>query len=355
MAGNTFGTLFRLTTFGESHGVAIGGVLDGCPAGIAVDMDFIQGELDRRKPGQSSITTQRKESDTVEILSGVFDGKTTGAPIGFIIRNDDQQSKDYDHLKDVYRPGHADHVWDKKFGFRDHRGGGRSSARETVSRVVGGAFAKLLLKQSGIDISAYVSRVKDIAITKNYDQLDLNTIESNMVRCPDTETANRMIALIEEAKNAGDSLGGLITCVCENIPAGLGEPVFDKLHAVLAHAMLSINATKGFEMYKGFESTYLYGSENNKFQTPTPEPIAKGQAGLAGGISTGEDIVFNVAFKPVSTISKAQQTTNAQGEEVTLEAKGRHDPCVLPRAVPIVEAMAALVLADAMLLARGNR
>lgn len=355
MAGNTFGTLFKLSTFGESHGAAIGGVLDGCPAGIVVDMNFIQGELDRRKPGQSSITTPRKESDAVEILSGVFEGKTTGTPIGFIIRNADQQSKDYDHLKDVYRPGHADHTWDKKFGFRDHRGGGRSSARETACRVVGGAFAKLLLRQSGVDIKAYVSRVKDIETTKNYDQLDLSNIESNIVRCPDTETANRMIALIEEAKNAGDSLGGLITCVCNNVPAGLGEPVFYKLDAVLAHAMLSINATKGFEMYKGFESTYMYGSENNKFQTPTPAPTAKGQAGLAGGISTGEDIVFNVAFKPVSTISKAQQTTNAQGEEVTLEAKGRHDPCVLPRAVPIVEAMTALVLADTLLLARGNR
>jgi len=251
--------------------------------------------------------------------------------------------------------GHADHTWDKKFGFRDHRGGGRSSARETACRVVGGAFAKLLLSQSGVDIKAYVSRVKDIEITKNYDQLDLSNIERNIVRCPDSETANRMIALIEDAKNAGDSLGGLITCVCNNVPVGLGEPVFDKLDALLAHAMLSINATKGFEMYKGFESTYLYGSENNKFQTPTPVPTAKGQAGLAGGISTGEDIVFNVAFKPVSTISKTQQTTNAQGEEVTLEAKGRHDPCVLPRAVPIVEAMAALVLADALLLARGNK
>lgn len=354
MAGNSFGILFRLTTFGESHGVAIGGVIDGCPAGLEFSLDFIQNELDRRKPGQSSITTPRKESDTVEILSGVFEGKSTGAPIGFIIRNADQQSKDYDHLKDVYRPGHADHVWDKKFGFRDHRGGGRSSARETASRVVGGAFAKLFLKQAGIKIMAYVSRVKDIEITQNYDQLDLNKIESNIVRCPDSETANQMIALIEEAKNAGDSLGGIVTCVCQHVPAGLGEPVFDKLHAVLAHAMLSINATKGFEMYKGFDSTYLTGSENNKFQTPTPTPTAKGQAGITGGISTGEDIVFNVAFKPVSTISRAQQTINKQGEEVTLEAKGRHDPCVLPRAVPIVEAMAALVLADAVLLTRGN-
>jgi len=279
----------------------------------------------------------------------LFEGKTTGAPIGFIIRNANQRSDDYTHLKDIYRPGHADQVWDKKFGFRDYRGGGRSSARETASRVVGGAFAKHFLKKQGIEIIAYVSRVKDIEVIANYDALDLSKTESNIVRCPDETTAQKtdettaqkMIALIEQAKADGDSVGGIVTCVCKNVPAGLGEPVFDRLDAMLAHAMLSINATKGFEMYKGFDSTRLFGSENNQYQTPSPKPLAKGQAGIAGGISTGEDIVFNVAFKPVSTISKAQQTTDKAGNEVTLEAKGRHDPCVLPRAVPIVEAMAA--------------
>jgi chorismate synthase len=355
MAGNSFGQLYKLMTYGESHGAAIGGVIDGCPAGIEMNAELVQKELDRRRPGQSSITTPRTESDTVELLSGVFDGKTTGAPIGFIIRNGNQRSGDYDHLKDVYRPGHADHTWDAKFGFRDYRGGGRSSARETAARVVGGAIAKEFLQQNGVSIKAYVSRVKDIAITANYDELDLTTIENNIVRCPDEQVALQMIALIEEAKQAGDSVGGLVTCVCSGIPSGLGEPVFDRLDAVLAHAMLSINATKGFEMYKGFDSTYLYGSENNQYQTPTPEPIAKGQAGIAGGISTGQDIVFNVAFKPVSTISKPQQTTDVNGKEITLEAKGRHDPCVLPRAVPIVEAMAAMVLMDMILLARSNK
>ncbi len=355
MAGNSFGNLFKLTTYGESHGAAIGGVIDGCPAGLEIDTSVVQAELDRRRPGQSSITTPRTESDTVELLSGLFEGKTTGAPVGFIIRNANQRSDDYTHLKDVYRPGHADQVWDKKFGFRDYRGGGRSSARETASRVVGGAFAKHFLKTSGIEIIAYVSRVKDIEINTNYDALDLTKIESNIVRCPDDAIAQEMIALIEQAKEAGDSVGGMVTCVCKNVPAGWGEPVFDRLDAMLAHAMLSINATKGFEMYKGFDSTRLFGSENNQYQTPSPKPLAKGQAGIAGGISTGEDIVFNVAFKPVSTISKAQQTTDKAGNEITLEAKGRHDPCVLPRAVPIVEAMAALVLADMSLQARGNR
>lgn len=356
MAGNTFGTLFRLSTFGESHGAAIGGVIDGCPAGLEMNEAIIQRELDRRRPGQSAITTQRSEADKVEILSGVFEGKTTGTPIAFIIRNSDQRPKDYAELKDVYRPGHADKTWDQKFGFRDYRGGGRSSARETAARVAGGAVAKHFLhKLNRIEIKAFVSRVKDVEITRNYEELNLNLIENNIVRCPDEEVAARMIALIEETKAAGDSVGGIVTCVCKNVPTGLGEPVFDKLDAMLAHAMLSINAVKGFEIYKGFDSTRLYGSENNRYQTPTPNPQEKGQAGIAGGISTGEDIVFNVAFKPVSTISKAQQTTDTEGKEVTLEAKGRHDPCVLPRAVPIVEAMAALVLADMTLLARGNK
>ena len=344
MAGNTFGTLFRLTTFGESHGAAIGGVIDGCPAGMEIDATFIQRELDRRRPGQSAITTQRKESDAVEILSGIFNGKTTGSPIGFIIRNEDHQSNDYDALKEVYRPGHADEVWDKKFGLRDHRGGGRSSARETACRVVGGAVAKLLLNKSGVKIIAYVSSVKSIDVKASYTELDLSKTESNAVRCPEEATAKEMIELIEEARREGDSVGGTITCVCTGIPAGLGEPVFDKLHALLAHAMLSINATKGFEMLNGFEAAKRFGSENNKTRS-----------GITGGISTGDDIVFRIAFKPVSTIGKLQQAQNTRGEAVSLEAKGRHDPCVLPRAVPIVEAMAALVFADSLLLSASNK
>ncbi len=343
MAGNTFGTLFRLTTFGESHGSGIGGVIDGCPAGLEISLSDIQTELDRRKPGQSSITTQRKESDTIEILSGVFEGKTLGTPIAFLLRNEDHRSEDYDALKEVYRPGHADEVWENKFGIRDHRGGGRSSARETAARVAGGAIAKKLLALSGIKISAYVSSVKDIEVTLPYSQLDLSQTEQSIVRCPDEETAQNMIALIEKTKEQGDSVGGIITCVCTGVPIGLGEPVFDKMHAVLAHAMLSINATKGFELADGFESTKRYGSENNLIT-----------AGMAGGITNGHDIAFRVAFKPVSTIAKAQNAHNKQGEEIILEAKGRHDPCVVPRAVPIVEAMAALVMADFQLIKKVN-
>ncbi|MFM9986774.1 MAG: chorismate synthase [Flavobacteriales bacterium] len=344
MSGNSFGTLFRLTTFGESHGSAIGGVLEGCPAGMTLDFAAIQSELDRRRPGQSAITTSRNESDVVELLSGVLDGKTLGTPIGFIIRNKDHHSSDYDNLKDVYRPGHADQFWQEKFGFRDHRGGGRSSARETAARVVGGAIARQLLASLGIRIQAFVSGVKDIEVTKKYHELDLGLIESNTVRCPDIGIANEMIALIEKTKADGDSLGGTIDCIVSKVPAGWGAPVFDKLHAVLAHAMLSINATKGFEMEDGFESTKRFGSENN----PIP-------SGITGGLSTGRDIVFKVAFKPVSTIAKKQLTQNSAGQSVELEVTGRHDPCVLPRAVPIVEAMAALVLADAMLLARSDK
>ena len=317
--------------------------MDGCPAGIDFDEAFVQSELDRRRPGQSEITTQRKESDRVEIFSGVFEGKTLGTPIGFLLRNEDHQSEDYDALKDVYRPGHADEVWMKKFGIRDHRGGGRSSARETASRVVGGAIAKLFLQNSGVKIQAFVSSIKDIAVNLPYSSLDLSQTENNIVRCPDEAIAKKMIALIEEIRNNGDSVGGIISCVCSGIPAGLGEPVFDKLHAVLGHAMLSINAVKGFELEDGFESTHRYGSENN----PLP-------SGISGGISNGNDIVFHVAFKPVSTIAKSQKAKNVQGEEVTLEAKGRHDPCVVPRAVPIVEAMAALVIADMELLRRSS-
>jgi chorismate synthase len=339
MAGNTFGTLFRLTTFGESHGPAIGGIIDGMPSGIKVELEYVQYELDRRKPGQSAITTSRKESDRLMILSGVLDQQTLGTPIGFMLHNEDQHSEDYEALKDVYRPGHADEVWDKKFGIRDYRGGGRSSARETAARVVGGAFAKVLLAKSGISIQAYVQSVGEIEVPLPYDQLDLASTEDNIARCPHATTAEEMIHAIEAARDEGDSLGGTIICVCKGLPVGLGEPVFDKLHAVLAHAMLSINATQGFELLHGFDSTKIKGSQNNLRST-----------GVSGGISTGDDLVFRVAFKPVSTIRKKQLARTASGEEVELEAAGRHDPCVLPRAVPIVEAMAALVLADMQLL-----
>ncbi|MFN0032821.1 MAG: chorismate synthase [Flavobacteriales bacterium] len=332
---NTHGTLFKLTTFGESHGAAIGGVIDGCPSGLLVDFDFLRSELQRRKPGQSEITTQRKEDDEVEILSGVFEGKTLGTPIGFIIRNKDQKSKDYEQLKDVYRPGHADFVYEKKYGMRDYRGGGRSSARETACRVVAGAFAKMILQKHNISITAFVQSVKDVEVTRHYSQLDFSVIEKNAVRCADAETAKQMIAAIEKAKADRDSVGGTIICVCKNVPVGLGEPIYNKLDASLASAMLSINATKGFEMLDGFASTRLYGSENNLRND-----------GITAGISNGEDVAFRVAFKPTSTIAKAQQTINSKGDEVTLEATGRHDPCVLPRAVPVVEAMAALVLVD---------
>jgi chorismate synthase len=339
MPGNSFGTFFRLTTFGESHGPAIGGVIDGMPAGIKVEIDFVQYELDRRRPGQSSLTTPRRESDRIEVLSGVWNQTTLGTPIGFVLYNEDQQPADYDDLAEVYRPGHADEVWDKKFGIRDHRGGGRSSARETAARVAGGAFAKILLAKSGISVQAYVHSVKHLEVPVRYEELDLSQVENNLVRCPHEATAAHMQACIEEARDAGDSVGGTIVCVIKGLVPGLGEPVFDKLHAVLAHAMLSINAAQGFELMDGFACTHLFGSENNKRSS-----------GVSGGISTGNDLVFRVAFKPVSTIRKAQQARNTAGEEVILEAAGRHDPCVLPRAVPIVESMAALVLADMHLL-----
>ena len=339
MAGNTFGTLFRLTTFGESHGPAIGGVIDGMPAGIKVELDYVQFELDRRRPGQSSITTPRKESDRIEVLSGVWNQTTLGTPIGFVLYNEDHQSSDYDELAEVYRPGHADEVWDKKFGIRDYRGGGRSSARETAARVAGGAFAKILLAKSGVSIQAYVHSVKHIEVPVRYEELDLMQVDSSLVRCPHKETAERMQECIEEARDAGDSVGGTIVCVCKGLPVGLGEPVFDKLHAVLAHAMLSINAAQGFELIDGFSCTQLNGSENNLRSS-----------GVSGGISNGNDLVLRVAFKPVSTIRKPQQAKSTSGEMVTLEAVGRHDPCVLPRAVPIVESMTALVLADMHLL-----
>ena len=356
MAGNTFGKLFTLTTFGESHGVALGGIIDGCPSGLVIDMDFIQSELDRRRPGQSHIVTQRKESDTVEFLSGIFEEKTTGTSIGFIIRNENQKSKDYEHNIDVYRPSHADYTYDAKYGRRDHRGGGRSSARETVCRVVAGAIAKLLLKQQGITITAYTSQVGEIKLLKSYLDLDLTKTDSNIVRCPDALIADTMIQKIEQVRKAGDTIGGVISCVVTGTPVGLGEPVFDKLHADIGKAMLSINAVKGFEYGSGFEGTKLNGSEHNDaFYTDAHKHVhtkTNHSGGIQGGISNGEDIYFRVAFKPVATIMQKQQTVNAKGEAVEMTGKGRHDPCVLPRAVPIVEAMTALVLADHILRAR---
>ncbi|NMB06403.1 MAG: chorismate synthase [Bacteroidales bacterium] len=353
---NTFGTLFRLTSFGESHGVAVGGVIDGCPPGLLIDLDFIQSELDRRRPGQSRITTPRKEADRVEFLSGIFEGKSTGAPIGFLIRNENQQSSDYDHLKMVYRPSHADYTYHLKYGHRDHRGGGRSSARETISRVVAGAVAKLYLKQIGIQISAFTSQVGPIRLEHDYKAYDLSLTEENMVRCPDPETAERMIKLIQEVRYQGDTIGGVITCVASGVPAGLGEPVFGKLHASLGSAMLSINAVKGFEYGTGF-NVEQRGSEVNdhffndegKINTRTNH-----SGGIQAGVSNGQDIYFRVAFKPVATILQEQETVDILGNDTTIKARGRHDPCVLPRAVPIVEAMTAITLLDHYLLARSG-
>lgn len=353
MAGNSFGQLFRLTTFGESHGVALGGVIDGCPAGMELDLQKIQEELDRRKPGQSAIVTQRKEPDTVEIFSGVFEGKTTGTPIGFAIRNTNQKSKDYSHIKDSYRPSHADYVYDQKYGFRDYRGGGRSSARETASRVVAGAIAKQLLKD--IKITAYVSQVGALKLEKSYEQVDFSVIESNPVRCADMEMATQMEEYIKSIKKEGDTIGGVVTCVIQNVPIGLGEPVFDKLHAKLGEAMLSINAVKGFEYGSGFEGVTMKGSQHNDAYNTDGTTKTNRSGGIQGGISNGMDIYFNVAFKPVATVLQAYDTINKEGEKVTTQGKGRHDPCVVPRAVPIVEAMAALVLADYALLARSNK
>lgn len=354
---NTIGQIFRLTSFGESHGKAIGGIIDGCPAGLEIDMDFIQAELDRRKPGQSRITTQRSESDQVEFLSGIFEGKTQGTPIGFIIRNKDQHSSDYNDLKDVFRPSHADYTYTQKYGIRDHRGGGRSSARETIARVVGGAVAKLLLKQIGVNVAAYVSRVGEVELTKSYTELDLTQTENNIVRCPDAETADRMIARIEDAGRNHDTVGGVITGLATGVPVGWGEPVFNKLHADLGAAMLGINAVKGFEYGSGFDGTRLSGSQHNDIFVKTDNGIrtkTNHSGGVQGGISNGEDIYFRVAFKPIATLLKEQQTIDKESNEVVVNPKGRHDPCVLPRAVPIVEAMAALVLADHFLLNRIN-
>jgi len=349
MAGNSIGTLFQLTTFGESHGEALGGIIEGCPSGVVIDFDFINKELKRRKPGQSKIVTQRKEADEVEFYSGIFEGKTTGTPIGFVVKNTNQKSKDYDHIKDVYRPSHADFTYDEKYGERDYRGGGRSSARETVCRVVAGAIAKLFL--TDIKITAYTSGVGEIQLTKK-DPIDFNEIENNVVRCPNVNLASKMESLITSVKKEGDSLGGIISCVIENVPTGLGEPVFDKLHANLGKAMLSINAVKGFEYGSGFEGSKMRGSEHNDAFTSSKKTTTNYSGGIQGGISNGMPIYFNVAFKPVATLIQKQTTINNKGEPVEMQGKGRHDPCVVPRAVPIVEAMAALVLADFILLQR---
>ncbi len=349
MPGNTFGQLFRLTTFGESHGEAIGGVIDGCPPGLELDTDFIQKELDRRRPGQSKLVSQRKESDTLRFISGVFEGKTTGAPLAFLIPNEDQRPADYDHNRDVFRPSHADYTYHLKYGLRDHRGGGRSSARETATRVAAGAVAKLLLRRLNVQIYAYVSRVGALDLGKNYLAVDPEAIETNVVRCPDPELAEAMIASIEEARKQGDTLGGTVTCVVRGCPPGLGEPVFDKLHADLGKAMLSINAVKGFEMGSGFEGTRLRGSQHNDIPVPAEEGIrhlSNHSGGVQGGISNGEAIYFTTAFKPVATLMQEQLTVNDKGEATRISGRGRHDPCVVPRAVPIVEAMTALVLAD---------
>jgi len=354
---NTIGKLFTFTSFGESHGKGIGGIVDGCPAGIELDESFIQQELDRRKPGQSAIATPRKEDDKVEFLSGVFEGKTTGTPIAFIIWNQNQHSKDYDHLKDVYRPSHADYTYQQKYGIRDYRGGGRSSARETASRVVAGAIAKLVLRQAGVDISAYTSQVGPIAMTQTHETADLSLIESNIVRCPQPDVAEKMIDYIASLKKAGDSTGGIISCVIKGVPTGWGEPIFDKLQARLANAMMSINASHGFDYGKGFEGVALKGSEMNDAFIKQGNQVTtrtNNSGGIQGGISNGEDIYFRVLFKPVATISKKQDTVDTSLTEVELQARGRHDPCVLPRAVPIVEAMAALTLVDLYLNAKAT-
>ena len=355
--GNSYGKIFRITTFGESHGPAIGVIIDGCPAGLKIDEAFIQSELGRRKPGQSRITTQRKEDDNFRVLSGVFEGVTTGMPIALSIENQDQRSKDYSHIAESFRPSHADFTYEAKYGIRDYRGGGRSSARETAARVAAGAVAKLFLRRENIVIRAYVSQVGEIK-APHYAELDLEKTEDNIIRCPDQNTADKMIALIEEVRLSRDTIGGVVTCVIENVPVGLGEPVFDKLHAELGKAMLSINAVKGFEYGSGFAGIALRGSQHNdaffneegRIRTRTNY-----SGGIQGGISNGESIYFNVAFKPVATIMQDQESVDKHGNTVTVSGKGRHDPCVVPRAVPIVEAMAALVIADFYLQAKSSK
>ncbi len=355
---NTFGNIFTLTTYGESHGAAVGGVIDGYPAGIEIDLEFIQHELNRRRPGQSHITTSRNEQDQVELLSGVFEGKSTGAPIGFMVRNTSQRSRDYDNMRDLFRPSHADYTYYNKYGIRDHRGGGRSSARITIARCVGGALAKLALRKLGVSVTAYTSQVGDICLDKDYRLYDLSRIEENIVRCPDAETAKRMEDLIAAVKADGDTIGGVITCVIQGCPIGLGEPEFGKLHAQLGAAMLGINAVKGFEYGEGFDGVNQRGSEQNDsfvVKEGKTHTLTNHSGGIQGGISNGEDIYFRVAFKPVATIMKQQQTVNLEGKETTFTAQGRHDPCVLPRAVPVVEAMAAMVILDNYLLNKSAR
>lgn len=351
---NTFGKLFTLTTFGESHGIAVGGVIDGFPAGIDIDMDFIQSELNRRRPGQSHITTSRNEADKVEFLSGVFEGKSTGTPIGFEVRNQNQHSQDYENMRCVFRPSHADYTYQNKYGIRDHRGGGRSSARITIARCVGGALAKLALRGVGISVTAYTSQVGSIALDRDYHQYDLSTIENNIVRCPDQEKALEMEQFIAQVKAEGDTIGGIITCVIKGCPVGLGEPEFDKLHAQLGSAMLGINAVKGFEYGEGFAGVATRGSEQNDVFTPSSDggitTRTNHSGGIQGGISNGQDIYFRVAFKPVATLLMEQDTVDLEGNPTKLTARGRHDPCVLPRAVPVVEAMAAMVILDNYLM-----
>lgn len=356
--GNSFGKLFKITTFGESHGKALGVTIEGCPAGLPIDEDKIRQEMQRRKPGQSKITTQRKEEDEIEILSGVFEGKSTGTPIGIVIRNADQKSKDYSHIADKFRPSHADYTYFEKYGIRDYRGGGRSSARETAARVAAGSIAKQFLEKSGVSIQAFVIQVGELKLEKAYQDLDLAKAENNIVRCPDPETAEKMIALIDAVRLERDTIGGVISCVIKNTPVGLGEPVFDKLHAELGKAMLSINAVKGFEYGSGFEGVKMRGSEHNDAFVKEGDQVkttTNHSGGIQGGISNGADIYFNVAFKPVATIMQDQASINEVGESVTVSGKGRHDPCVVPRAVPIVEAMAALVIADYLLLSKSNK
>ena len=352
---NTYGNIFTLTSFGESHGEAVGGVVDGMPAGIDIDLDFIQSELDRRRPGQSAITTSRKEADKVELLSGVFEGKSTGCPIGFVVRNTNQHSQDYENMRNVFRPSHADYTYTTKYGECDHRGGGRSSARITISRCVAGALAKLALRQIGVSVTAYTSQVGDISIDPDYRHHDFSKIETTAVRCPDLEAAAKMEKLIAEVKGQGDTIGGIITCVIKGCPVGLGEPEFGKLHAALGSAMLGINAVKGFEYGAGFACVNRRGSELNDVFTEGFHTATNNSGGIQGGISNGEDIYFRVAFKPVATLLMEQQTVDKDGNPTTLTARGRHDPCVLPRAVPIVEAMAAMTILDYYLLSKTVR
>ncbi|MBK9283737.1 MAG: chorismate synthase [Sphingobacteriaceae bacterium] len=358
MAGNSIGIIFKLTSFGESHGAAIGGIIDGCPAGLKIDISFVQSELNRRRPGQSEITSERNEEDQVEFLSGIADGISLGTPIAFLIRNKDSKSEDYTHLDGNYRPGHADYTYQMKYGIREHRGGGRSSARETISRIVAGAIAKQILHHKGIQINAFVKQVHQIKTEKHYSELNFNEIEKSIVRCPDSSVSKKMEDLILKTKQEGDSVGGIIQCVVQNVPVGLGEPVFNKLHAQLGHAMLGINAVKGFEFGEGFNAVYLKGSEMNDVFVKEGDQIKTNtnhSGGIQGGISNGMPIYFNVAFKAVSTIMMDQKSVDSNGNEIILKAKGRHDPCVLPRAVPIVESMTALVMVDFLLQVQLNK